>query len=91
MTDQAAYERARTRAKNKLDFYGHVLAYVVVNAFLFGLNWFTSPDYYWALWPLLGWAVGLLLHGASVFFGPGNLALLDKMTERELEKERQWR
>lgn len=56
-------------------FYSHALTYVLVLSGLFILNWLTSPGYYWVMWPLLGWGVGLIAHGISVFevfnlFGP---------------------
>jgi len=45
----------------------HVTAYLAVNAVLIWINIDTSPDYFWAKWPLVGWAVALLFHGYSVF------------------------
>ncbi|MCO7189593.1 MULTISPECIES: helix-turn-helix domain-containing protein [unclassified Pseudoalteromonas] len=49
------------------DFYSHLITYVLVNAVLFGINIFTSPEYIWAWWPALGWGIGLLSHWASAF------------------------
>ena len=38
---------------------------------------------HWAVFPLLGWGVGLVLHGASVWlFAPGG-NMLERMVERE--------
>ena len=88
MTDQEAYDRARKRAKKKLDFYNHVKVYVVVNAFLFLMNWFTAPGYYWAFWPMMGWGIGLVLHGASVFVFDDDAETLERMTQQELEREK---
>ena len=88
MDDSKAYEYARKRAKSKIDFYNHVMVYVVVNAFLFAINWFTSPEYYWAFWPLAGWGVGLVLHGATVYLRTDDPELLDQLTEHELEREK---
>ena len=56
-------------------FYTHALQYAVVMTGLFLLNLFTSPGYFWVIWPALGWGIGLLAHGLSVFevidfFGP---------------------
>lgn len=48
-------------------FYGHATTYVVVIAFLCVVNFVTSPQYVWAIWPALGWGVGLALHGLRVF------------------------
>lgn len=56
-------------------FYSHLVNYVLVIAFLFVINFITSPGYIWAWWAALGWGIGVLTHALSVFevfnfFGP---------------------
>ena len=48
-------------------FYMHAFQYVVVMLGLTIINLLTNPGYLWVLWPALGWGVGLLAHGLSVF------------------------
>ena len=48
-------------------FYIHAIQYVVVMLGLTILNLLTNPGYLWVLWPALGWGVGLMAHGLSVF------------------------
>ncbi|MFB0515048.1 MAG: 2TM domain-containing protein [Candidatus Neomarinimicrobiota bacterium] len=67
MTEQSNYEKARKRVEEIKGFYIHLLVYVCVNAGLFGINALSSPSYWWAFWPLLGWGIGLLVHGLTVF------------------------
>lgn len=43
----------------------HVFAYVIVNALLVAINWFTSGGLTWVVWPILGWGVGLAFHAWS--------------------------
>ena len=45
----------------------HFISYVLINVFLIVLNLVTSPNYFWAIYPLLGWGLGLGLHAASVY------------------------
>lgn len=60
--------RAATRRANaKLGFQHHLLVYVVVNAGLAGLNFFTSWSYPWFLWCAGGWGIGLVAHGLSAY------------------------
>ena len=40
---------------------------ILVNIFLIVLNLVTSPKYLWFFWPLLGWGIGVVFHGLSVF------------------------
>ncbi|MBE9004808.1 2TM domain-containing protein [Fortiea sp. LEGE XX443] len=45
----------------------HLISYLVVNLFLIVLNLVVSPGYFWAIYPLLGWGLGLGLHASSVY------------------------
>lgn len=48
-------------------FYIHLMQYVVVILALAGFNLFSTPQYWWFVWPALGWGIGLTAHGLSVF------------------------
>ena len=87
MTDDVELRRlAIRRADMKLAFRSHLMAYVIVNAGLVMINLITSDDYFWAIWPMLGWGIGLAAHGATVYMdGEG---MRDRLIEQELEKLR---
>lgn len=72
---------ARRRAKAKLGWLSHAAIYAIVNLGLIDLSAANSRA--WAIYPLLGWGVGLLAHGAAVWLLPPGGALLERMTERE--------
>ncbi|WP_460482357.1 2TM domain-containing protein [Comamonas humi] len=79
---------ARKRAGAKLGWYVHALVYVLVNLALFALSrhgWGERP---WSVWPLLGWGLGLALHGVSVFVLGTGSGLRERMVQREREKLR---
>ncbi len=88
MSNDDAYTRARRRAKAKLDFFKHAIVYAVVIGFLFIVNFVTSAEYLWAFWPAIGWGIALAIHGASVYLWTDEAEALDRMTERELEREK---
>jgi transcriptional regulator with XRE-family HTH domain len=48
-------------------FYTHLAKYVVVIILLFGINLVTSPGYIWVWWVAVGWGIGVVSHGLSVF------------------------
>lgn len=48
-------------------FYGHATIYALVIAFLCAVNLLSSPHYFWAIWPALGWGLGLSYHGLRTF------------------------
>ena len=62
-------ESLRKIAEQKINYrYSvmiHMAAFVLVNALLLFINFLSLPYYYWALFPLLGWNVGLVLHIVS--------------------------
>jgi hypothetical protein len=87
MTDQTTYERARKRAISKYGFYKHVAVYAVVIVFLMVVNLVTSPQYYWFVWPMLGWGVAISIHAAKAFFLDGEEQMVERLTEKELKEE----
>lgn len=85
--DEILYRRAKARVEERLGFYRHATIYVLVNLFLLGLNWFRSPEHWWAIWPVLGWGIGLALHGINVFSYGWGSARKEEMIRREMERE----
>ncbi len=60
----AALERIRARRS----FWQDVVAYIVVNGFLVAVWAITGGGYFWPIWVIAAWGVGLVLHGWTVFF-----------------------
>jgi len=60
-------EKAILYVRDIKGFYSHLIKYIVVIISLFILNIVKSPDYYWVIWPALGWGVGVFFHGLNVF------------------------
>jgi hypothetical protein len=80
-------EIANRKAQEKVDFLGHLLVYIVVNLFLFAINFFSSFGRWWFVWPLFGWGIGLFFHGLGVFVLDGTLAnAKEAFYNQELER-----
>ena len=77
---------ARKRAGAKLGWYAHAALYVVVNLFLFALSELALGQRRWSVMPLLGWGVGLALHGISVFVLGAGSGLRERMVQKERER-----
>lgn len=88
MPNDNAYARSRKRAKAKLGFFNHAIVYAVVIGFLFIINFATSSEHLWAFWPAIGWGIALAIHGATVYLQTDQAEMLDRMTEREMEREK---
>ena len=65
--EQIAYQKAAKRGEELKGFYGNLISYCIFIPFLFIINWKTSPNYYWAFWPMFGWGIGVIAHGIQVF------------------------
>jgi hypothetical protein len=84
MTPEELDRLARKRAGAKLGWYFHAAVYVIVNLFVFAMSQYAFGNRSWSIFPLLGWGLGLTLHGASVWLiGAGG-----DMRERMVQKER---
>lgn len=79
--------RARRRVGMKMGFYTHALVYVLVNLALFAINSVTGRDH-WHVWPLLGWGVGLAIHGIVTFAGLSSEGLRRRMLAQEISRLR---
>ena len=75
---------ARRRANAKMGWFVHAGVYLMVNLMLAALA--VADGRAWAIYPALGWGVGLALHGATVWLLPAGGSLLESMAKREREK-----
>lgn len=82
MTDYKIYQKARKKVREKRKFFSHLGTWGIMSIFFILLNIFSS-NVFWAIFPILGWGIGVALHGFSVFgktFG-------EEWEQRQLEKE----
>lgn len=60
-------------------FHTHLRLYLLVNVLLVGIWAASGGGYFWPVWPMLGWGVGLAAHGAPLL---GNRRRRAGMTDR---------
>lgn len=73
-------QRARRRAGMKMGWYIHAGVYVAVNLMLAVLS--AMSGRHWAIYPALGWGLGLAIHGIVVYLVT-HAQLWQKLVERE--------
>jgi len=61
-------EAAVKRVKAKRDFRTHAATYVIVNAMLVGVWALSGAGYFWPIWVIAAWGVGLALNAWTVYF-----------------------
>ena len=81
LQNPALEQLARKRARAKLRWYIHASVYVAVNVLLAALS--AMSDRHWAVFPAIGWGIGLAVHGAVVFLVAGGAGLHERLIERE--------
>lgn len=86
MTPDDLEQLARRRAGAKLGWYVHAAAFVVVNLIVFGMSRYGFGNRPWSVFPLLGWGLGLALHGISVFVLGTGSGLRERMVQKERER-----
>ncbi|EYR63081.1 hypothetical protein N866_03025 [Actinotalea ferrariae CF5-4] len=70
-TDPLLRARAEKRLEARRGLGAHALAYVLVNAFLVVIWSLNGTDqFFWPLFPILGWGIGLAFNAWDVLF-PG--------------------
>lgn len=77
---------ARRRAGAKLGWYAHAAAFVIVNLVVFSMSRYGFGNRPWSVYPLLGWGLGLALHGISVFVLGTGSGLRERMVQKERER-----
>jgi hypothetical protein len=72
---------ARKRARAKLGWLIHALVYLIVNTVLVTISISTGKP--WAIFPLMGWGLGLVIHGLFVWSAGQWQALYERLLQRE--------
>jgi hypothetical protein len=84
MKEDKQYKRAKKRVEELKSFYTHLFVYLAVNIGLFLIDVISSPERLWFYWVLIGWGIGLAIHGLNVF---GTDKILGKDWEEKKIKE----
>jgi hypothetical protein len=82
--DRTALRRRATESlKKRSEFRAHLLAYVLVNAFLVVIWAATGANFFWPVFPIAGWGIGLAFHAWDAY---GNSTPTEEQVHREMER-----
>ncbi len=66
--EQVLRDRAVRQLKKRRDFYGHLLVYLLVNAFLVVIWAMTDiHGFFWPVFPIVGWGIAVVLNAWDVY------------------------
>lgn len=84
-TEEELREAAIARLKKRRDFRGHVFIYLAVNATLVVIWAITGAGFFWPIFPILGWGIGVAANAWDVY---GRKPISEDEIRRESERLR---
>jgi len=84
-SEQELRKLAVSRLKKRRDFSTHVVIYIIVNAMLVGIWAVTGAGFFWPIFPILGWGIGV---GANAWDVYGRKPITEEEVQRETERLR---
>jgi 2TM domain len=84
-SEQELRKLAVSRLRKKRDFRTHIAIYVIVNAMLVGIWAVTGAGFFWPIFPILGWGIGV---GANAWDVYGRKPITEDEVQRETERLR---
>ena len=84
MEQNEKYHLAKQRVEEEKGFYSHLIIYTLVVTGFWVVNYLGQPGEWWAIWPTLGWGIGLFFHGFGIF---GKNAIFGNGWEEKRMKE----
>ena len=80
-------EDLRKIAKNRVEFRDHLIVYLIINAFLFIINVMFSPGFYWFVFVLLFWGIGVVFHYREAYQGTEDMRIEKEYQKLKKEKK----
>lgn len=77
-------DRAVANIRRKREFWSHLLAYVLINGLLIVTWALTGAGFFWPMFPLAGWGIGLVFHALDTFASEPS----DARVRREMDRLR---
>ena len=81
LADPALERLARRRAGMRMGWAIHATVFVAVNLLLATLSLLSGR--YWAVFPFVGWGLGLAIHGAVVLLAMPGGSLMERLLQQE--------
>lgn len=80
-------KEVREHVRKLRRFYTDVVIYLAVNAFLILVWALSGVGYFWPIWVIIGWGIGLGLHALSLGLIPQMTSMLPFMTAEWEDEE----
>ena len=83
-------QRAEQSVDQKIKFYKNFISYVIVNSILAVINWLYTPEFWWVLFPVFFWGIGVFVDFLKAFVLPQRYdeSYRERKIQEEMEKLR---
>lgn len=75
-------EIAEKRVERKIKFKRNLYSYIFVNIILAVINFIFTPEYWWVLWVMFFWGIGVLINFLNAY------VLFDKFDSEEYRERK---
>lgn len=81
MNEEELRREAVAAVKRRREFQNHLASYACVNAVLVAIWALTGAGFFWPIFPMLGWGIGLAAHAWNTY-RPS-----DQISEEDIQRE----
>ena len=86
-TEEELRAEAIKAVKRKREFKNHIIAYIIVNAFLVVVWYFSGAGYFWPGWVMGGWGIGVAFNAWDVY-GRRHGPITEAEIQREIDRQK---
>ena len=77
---------AEQRVDKKIKFLRNLKAYIIVNTILIIVNAIFTPEFWWVIFPLFFWGIGVLADGIRAYDRFDNEEYRERKIKEEMDK-----
>ena len=66
-THETKLKQAKEQVEKLKCFYSHLTVYLLFVPIFIGLNYFSGSNFPWAIFPIVGWGIGITGHAAETY------------------------
>jgi hypothetical protein len=85
--DDQAKTRARRIAEARYGFLWHLPIYVIVNLGLVGIWYLSDRSFFWPIFPIFFWGIGLVSHWMTAYHNPSS-SWVERETQKILDEDK---
>ncbi|HSK21648.1 MAG TPA: 2TM domain-containing protein [Egicoccus sp.] len=83
-------EQAIRQLGRRTEFAYHLTAFVLINSALVAVWFMTGRPFFWPIFPMLGWGIGVFFHAMDVYRRPYSEERIEREMARLEQRGGEW-